>query len=114
VTHRESPLLVVLVLDTIAARVEVGATAPDAQLGKAKRNDNHLSSVVLARAIRTKVGVGQLKLVLPLGAEGAQALKRRRHLALTVTATITSSSGERQMASHTITLTGRHQATVAG
>ncbi len=114
VTHRESSLLVVLVLDTIAARVEVDATAPDAQLGKAKRNDSHLSSVVLARAIRTKVGVGQLKLVLPLGAEAAQALKRRRHLALTVTAAITSSSGERQMASRAVTLTGRHPTTVTG
>ncbi len=114
VTHRESSLLVVLVLDTIAARVEVDATAPGAQLGKAKRNGNHLSSVVLARAIRNKVGVGQLKLVLPLGAEGAQALKRRRHLTLTVTATIISSSGERQMTSHTVTLASRHQTTVTG
>ncbi len=107
VTRRKSPLLVVLVLNSAAARVEVNVTVPSAQLGKVKRNDNRSSSVVLVRAVRTKVGAGRLKLVLPLGANTAQALRRRRRLTSTITATTTSSSGAQQRASRTVILTSR-------
>jgi hypothetical protein len=108
VTQHGSSLVVVLGPVPPAARVEVEATVPDVQLGGPRRSGNLLLSVVLERAVRTKVGAGQLKLSLPLDARGSRALKRRRRLTLTVAATVTSSSGEQQRISHTLTLTSRH------
>lgn len=103
VAQHGSSLLVLLGLDRRAARVEVDAAAPDAQLGAAKRRGRRVS-IVLARAVRTTVEVGQLKLIMPLDAEGKRALRHRRRLTLTVTVTVTSSSGEQQQSSRTLAL----------
>jgi hypothetical protein len=103
VTRHGSSLLVLLGLDGSAARVEVDATVPDMRLGAAKPRGHHVP-VVLARTVRTNLGVGQSKLVLPLDAKGRRALRRRRRMTLTVTVTVTSSSGERQTTARTLVL----------
>ena len=106
VVRHGNSLLVLLRLDISAARVEIDATVPQMQLGTAKPRGRRVS-VVLARAVRTNVEVGQSKLVLALDAQARQALGRRRHLTLTLTATIVSSSGEQQKISRTLALAGR-------
>jgi hypothetical protein len=106
ISQHESSLSIVLGLDASAARVEVNATAPAAQLGMAKRGGRR-TSVVLARAVRTTVKVGQSKLTLALDAEGKRALRRRGHLTLTITVTVTSSNGKQQKMSRTLTLADR-------
>lgn len=106
VMQHGSSLLVVLGLDSHAARVEVDAVAPGVQLGAAKPRGNRVL-VVLARTVRTNLGVGQSKLVLPLDAKGRRALRRQRHMTLTVTVTVTSSSNERQTTSRRLALSLR-------
>jgi hypothetical protein len=106
ISQHESVLSIVLGLDASAARVEVNATVPAAQLGMAKRSGRR-TSVVLARAVRTNAKVGQSKLTLTLDAEGKRALRRRGHLTLTITLTVTSSSGKQQKLSRTLTLVDR-------
>jgi hypothetical protein len=98
-----SSLLVVLELDSPAARVEVDATVPPAQLQPTKPRRRH-GPVVVARATRVNVGVGQSKLVLQLDAQARRALRSHLHLTLTLTVTIASSSGERQKAVRTLAL----------
>jgi hypothetical protein len=106
VAQRGNSLLVVLGLDSSATRVEVDAAVPGVQLGAVKPRGRRVS-VVLARTVRTKVEVGQSKLVLPLDAKGRRALRRRRRLTLTVTVVVTSSSGEQQTTSRTLALASR-------
>ncbi|MFZ1154605.1 MAG: hypothetical protein WAN93_06845, partial [Solirubrobacteraceae bacterium] len=103
VSRRGSSLFVVLKLDSRAARVEVDATVPSAQLPPTKPRRRH-GPVVLARATRGNVGVGQSKLVLQLDAQARRALRSHLHLTLTLTVTIASSSGERQKAVRTLVL----------
>jgi hypothetical protein len=103
VAQHGNSLLVSLGLDGTAARVEVDAIVPGAQLGKAKSR-GHRVSVVLARTVRINVEVGQSKLVLPLDLQGRRALRHRRRMTLTVTVTVTSSGGERQTTARTLAL----------
>jgi hypothetical protein len=98
-----SSLLVVLKLDSRAARVEVDVTVPPAQLPSTKPRHRH-GPVVLARSTRANVGVGQSKLVLQLDAQARRALRRHLHLTLTLTLMIASSSGEQQKAVRTLVL----------
>lgn len=102
-TRHGDSLSVLLELDRRAVRVEVSATAPEAQL-RADKPRGHRVSVVLARAVRTDVELGHSKLVLRLDAKGRRTLRARRRLTLTVTVTLTTFSGERQTAFVTLTL----------
>jgi len=102
VAQRGNSLLVVLGLDRGAARVEVDATVSSLQLGETKPR-GHPGPVVLARMVRTKLEAGRSKLLLPLDAEGRREL-RHRHLRLTITAKITSSSGAQQKTFRTLLL----------
>jgi hypothetical protein len=98
-----SSLSVGLSVDLAGARVEVEVTVSAAQLSGATRRDRQ-RPVELARLVRPHVGVGRLKLTVPLDAAGRHALRRHGHLALTVKIVVTPATGKPQTATGAVKL----------
>jgi hypothetical protein len=105
VQHGNS-LVVGLTIDLAGSRVEVDVTALAAQASDA-RSRRKLKPVVLARLVRKDIPAGRLKLTVPLNTIGRQALKRHRHLTLTVKITVIPPAGKPQTATHTVMLRNR-------
>lgn len=102
VQHGDS-LLVGFMVDLAGSGVEVDVTAPAAQASSTKEGSKP-KPVVLARLVRGNVALGWLKLTVPLNAKGKQALKRHKHLTLTVKITVTPTAGSSQTTTHMVML----------
>lgn len=96
-------MLVGFMVDLAGSGVEVDVTAPAAQASSTKEGSKP-KPVVLARLVRGNVALGWLKLTVPLNAKGKQALKRHKHLTLTVKITVTPTAGSSQTTTHMVML----------
>jgi subtilisin family serine protease len=96
-------LSVELIVDLARSSVEVDVTAPAAQVSLVKRKGMS-TPVVLARLVRASVAAGRLKLIVPLNDKGKRALKRHKHMTLTVQITVTPPVGQPQTATRMVTL----------
>ena len=70
-------------------RLEVGLFAAGASLAKA----GHSEQVRVGRLVRSSLKAGSVSFSVPLNAKGKAALRRHRHLALTVKITLTPLHG---------------------
>ncbi len=79
-------------------RLEVGLVAAGASLAKA----GHTKQVRVGRLVRSSLQAGSVSFSVPLNAKGKAALRRRRHLALTVKITLTPLHGAAVMLTRSV------------
>jgi hypothetical protein len=104
--HHGGSLVVGLTVEFAGSRVEVDVAGPAVQASNATKKGKP-KPVVLARIVLANVAAGRLKLTVPLDAKGRRALKRHKHLTLTVRITVTPPAGQSQTATHMVTLEDR-------
>jgi hypothetical protein len=81
-------------------RLEVALLAADTSLAKA----HHPAQVRVGRLVRSSLKAGNVSFSVPLNAKGRAALRRRRHLALTVKITLTPQHGAATTVTGTVVL----------